>query len=171
MGYLGKALCLVVLAQVLVGYSASGAPLSDSEGNVDREAMLGQHQRGDEHNAPWLHARLPSGDPAASPEQIHIALAASDSPEEYAVTVAWATWPETRSQVVWGSDDQRQDNIAYGRATSECHAGLSHSVDSDLDVGCCRLRHNSRSMMQARHGRSLPKLPRSQLKRPGCCLY
>ncbi len=152
MGLMAKALCLAVLAQVL----ASVTPLSESAGNGDGESMLGEHQmhrplqHGDEHTAPRVHARFPSDDPAASPEQIHIALAASDSPEEYAVTVAWATWPETRSQVVWGSDNQRQDNIAYGRATSECyHCGSSYShrgtdvgsVDFDLD-GCnrCRLR-------------------------------
>lgn len=59
-------------------------------------------------------------DPAsAAPEQVHIALAESWSLEEYAMTVAWATWPETRSQVAWGVSAEGLSSLTEGSATSE----------------------------------------------------
>lgn len=63
---------------------------------------------------------LLEGDPAsADPEQVHIALAESGSLEQYAMTVAWVTWPEARSQVAWGSSPEELGNMAEGNATSE----------------------------------------------------
>lgn len=59
------------------------------------------------------------GDHSSSPEQIHIALATSDSQDEYAMTVAWTTWPETQSAVVWGRSPDSMTNMVEGSSTSE----------------------------------------------------
>lgn len=62
---------------------------------------------------------LPPRDPAAAPEQVHIALAVSDSRKEYAMAVAWATWPETQSTVVWGKSADEMSSTVEGSATSK----------------------------------------------------
>lgn len=65
-------------------------------------------------------ASLGENDPAsAAPEQVHISLAVTGSREEYAMTIAWATWPETQSQVLWGSSADQLSNLAEGSATCE----------------------------------------------------
>lgn len=58
-------------------------------------------------------------DPSAMPEQIHIALAMSESPEEYAMTIAWATWPDTKSTVAWGLSEDELVNVVEGTSTCE----------------------------------------------------
>lgn len=63
---------------------------------------------------------LGEDDPAsAAPEQVHIALAVTGSREEYAMTIAWATWPDAQSQVLWGSSADQLSNLAEGSATCE----------------------------------------------------
>lgn len=144
--------CFLILAQALALYSASGTPLGRSAGDSNGEAMLGEHQhhrplqQGDGVVRAPQHVGFPVRDPAASPEQIHIALAVSDTPDGYAVTVAWATWPEARSQVVWGSDSQGQDNIAYGRSTSECF--------TQAMPGTAFTCHTNHSSLPPRRGRN-----------------
>lgn len=108
--------------------SALGALRSVSTPNGEAKLAAGLQENGDssllrqeqEHALEGAsHEPLPSSDASATPEQIHISLAASGSTEEYAVTVAWATWPKSESQVVWGSSAQQRDNIASGSSTSE----------------------------------------------------
>lgn len=99
--------------------SASSAPGVHSALNGEAKIAAGL-QEIDESLLQQEDEPLPSSAASATPEQVHISLAASDSTEEYAVTVAWATWPKAESQVFWGASAQQQDNIAYGSSTSEC---------------------------------------------------
>lgn len=122
----GLTLSLAII-QALIFCLASGTPLGSSG---DSEAMRGDQQHSQQGRRPTMqhpdarespfHVAVPSTDPAsAAPEQVHISFASSGSLEQYAVTVAWSTWPETRSQVAWGSSHQEQDNVAYGSSTCE----------------------------------------------------
>lgn len=72
------------------------------------------------HVDPLPDGPMEKGDPKfAAPEQVHIALAVSASRENYAMTVAWTTWPETASHVLWGETEDTLSNIAEGNATCE----------------------------------------------------
>lgn len=122
----------LAIGLALVPCLASGTPLGSSG---DREAMRGDQQHNQQDRRSTIqhpdgressfHVAVPSietdaPDPAsAAPEQVHIAFASSGSLEQYAVTVAWSTWPETRSQVAWGSSPRKQDNLTYGSSTCE----------------------------------------------------
>ena len=114
--------------------AASGTPpISVADDNAHHQQQQQQHDgllqdgRQQVHNAATggVHAEhgastLLEGDPAsADPEQVHIALAESGSLEEYAMTVAWVTWPEARSQLLWGSSPKGLSNMVEGNVTSE----------------------------------------------------
>lgn len=125
----GMVLSLAMIHPLLF-CSASGAPRSNSA--LNGEAKLAATAEGllqQEHTLEGAaHEPLPQSSAAsATPEQVHISLAASGSMEEYAVTVAWATWPKAESQVVWGASAQQQDYIAYGSSTSECSKSRQHA--------------------------------------------
>ena len=124
--------------RALLFCAASGTPPSVGDNNAHQHELLrqeGRHpsppaeveERHEEHRALSGSAHTQHGtstllvvDPAyAAPEQVHIALAESGSLEEYAMTVAWATWPEARSQVVWWALEKGLSNMAEGSATSE----------------------------------------------------
>ena len=123
----GMALSLAIVHSLLV-CSASGETNSNSAFNGEAKLAAGLQeseesllQRGQEHALEGaFHEPLPSSAASATPEQVHISLASSGSTEEYAVTVAWATWPKAGSQVLWGTSAERQDKVAYGSSTSEC---------------------------------------------------
>lgn len=89
--------------------------------HMTRERRLGDRTEGlhlERSRASELS--LGDNDPAsAAPEQVHIALAVTGSREEYAMTIAWATWPEAKSQVLWGSSADQLSNLAEGSATCE----------------------------------------------------
>lgn len=143
-----RAAPLVAVAMVLFFFKhgkasifclASAAPPSDGESTrrehqqqqqqLDASSDLASNNHHRQQQQRSLTGRLhmaeylvpPLNDPAfAAPEQVHIALASSGgSLEEYAMTVSWATWPETQSQVVWGVKADQLDNAAKGGATSE----------------------------------------------------
>lgn len=106
--------------------SASGVPSSNGalDGGAklaveqqERDRLLRQEE--DAHLDGASHVPLATSTASSTPEQIHISFAASDVMGEYAVTVAWATWPKAESQVFWGSSAQQPENIAYGSWTSE----------------------------------------------------
>lgn len=115
----------------------SGAPVGVGDGAGVR---LEHEQRSLQQGGPGSSMLQPDGtavgldirvheDPSfAAPEQVHIALGRSDSPEEYAVTVAWVTWPNTQSRVVWGSSVDNLGNIADGSSTSESKPLLYNSA-------------------------------------------
>lgn len=126
---LGFFLATAVVAIAVV----SGAPVGIGDGAGVR---LEQEQRNLQQDGPASSIFQPDDelglgvhkDPAfAAPEQVHIALARSDSPQEYAVTVAWVTWPNTQSRVVWGSSVDNLSNIADGSSTSESSRYMSSS--------------------------------------------
>lgn len=120
----------LAISQALVFCSASGTPLGSGDGEAlrgdqqHRQQETRQRQHPDARETPFDVAGPSTAndnpDPAsAAPEQVHISFASSGSLEEYAVTVAWSTWPEARSQVNWGSSPRKQDNVAYGSSTCE----------------------------------------------------
>lgn len=118
----------LAMVHSLLFCSALGAPRSNIALNGEAKLAAGLQeseesllQREHEHALEGAsHEPLPSSAASATPEQVHISLAASSSTEEYAVTVAWATWPKAESQVVWGTSAEQQDNVSYGSSTSEC---------------------------------------------------
>lgn len=121
----GMALYLAMILPLLL-YSASGSPrrnivlngedkLAETD-RQERETSLLQQEQSLEGAS---REPLPSSAASATPEQVHISLAASGSVEEYAITVAWVTWPETESKVFWGASAQQHDKIAHGSSTSE----------------------------------------------------
>lgn len=115
------------------------------------------------HVEPFRAAELSSGkdetSPAA-PEQVHIALAVTDSREEYAMSIAWATWPEAQSQVLWGSSADQLSNLAEGTATCALillvldlmsyevysfvlHDGLGCTLQTDMCMYCAFGRYRT----------------------------
>lgn len=127
---IGAALLCFEHGKASVFCSASGVPLSVGDNAGPRAFRTQQSSTdfaqdvhgalGDRIEAEPAASRSLENDPAsAAPEQVHIALAASGSLEEYAMTIAWATWPEAKSQVVWGTSADHLSNLAEGSATSE----------------------------------------------------
>ncbi|CAM9158106.1 unnamed protein product [Pylaiella littoralis] len=144
-GTLAQGLTLsLAMSQALVFCSAAGMPLRSTG---DGENIRGDQQLRQQEKQPLQHpdaretpchvtasSAKDKPDPAsAAPEQVHIAFASSGSLEEYAVTVAWSTWPKARSQVTWGSS-QKQDNVANGNSTfyTARHPGRADYTSSFL---------------------------------------
>ncbi|CAM9492658.1 unnamed protein product [Scytosiphon promiscuus] len=81
----------------------------------DGGALRGEYQQqplSSEHGAA-------KGDPSyAAPEQVHISLASPGYVRAYPVTVAWVTWPDVRSEVLWGTAADDLVNVARGSSTT-----------------------------------------------------
>lgn len=123
--FAGGLVLFFAMVHPMVFCPASGAPLSDSAGNGEAKLAADQQETESLQEiavARASHEPLPSTAASATPEQVHISLAASGSTEEYAVTVAWATWPKAESLVFWGISQQQLPNIATGSSTSECRS-------------------------------------------------
>lgn len=125
---LAIAITLVSLEHVKASVSLYNAASTPTE-NIDSNRK-GQNDYFEDQQSRSLSERLhvdplpdgpmEKGDPKfAAPEQVHIALAVSASREHYAMTVAWTTWPETASHVLWGETEDTLSNMAEGNATCE----------------------------------------------------
>ncbi|CBN76693.1 conserved unknown protein [Ectocarpus siliculosus] len=108
------AVAVVSSAPVGIGDGA-GVRLEHKQRNLQQDGPASSMFQPDEHG---LSVGAHKDQSFAAPEQVHIALARSDSPEEYAVTVAWVTWPNTQSRVAWGSSVDNLGNIADGTSTT-----------------------------------------------------
>ena len=99
-------------------HPSPAAPAAAAEEEEERH-QVHRALSGTAHTKQGASILLESDPISAAPEQVHIALAESGSLEEYAMTVAWATWPEARSQVAWGLSAEELSSLADGSATSE----------------------------------------------------
>lgn len=105
----------VLSAAIPVGRSSTGVDSVDQQQGTQQAARRSLVEASGSH----VETVEPDNDPSAHPEQVHIAFAVSNSPEEYAITISWATWPETMSTVVWGTSPSSMIHVVEGSSTSE----------------------------------------------------
>lgn len=105
----------VLSAAIPVGRSSTGVDAVEQQHGTQQTTRRHLIEASGSH----METVEPESDPPAHPEQIHIAFAVPNLPEEYAMTISWATWPETMSTVVWGTSPSSMIHVVEGSSTSE----------------------------------------------------